>query len=166
PLCDSNWLRDWFPNTTHRPSVDEPPPAYDEIVKTNPSFSPDLKKSSAVTAAADALADQKCVEVYDVTTEAESSSTVTQGKAAEQQRKQKLEFRLGKKSLTREQQEFLRLKRGKNLEKRDLGLYLFYIPIFTIAIAYFCGKSLPDLVANGSAFVASLRSGSGSVVTV
>jgi len=79
----------------------------------------------------------------------------------------------------------LRLKRGKNLEKRDLGLYLFYvshspsptvaprkltflqqIPIFTIAIAYFCGKSLPDLVANGSAFVASLRSGSGSVVTV
>jgi len=127
PLCESNWLRDWFPNTTNRPSVDEPPPAYDDIVRSNPDFNLDLKKTSVVTAAADALADQKCVEVYDVSTEAESSSTVTQGKAAEQQKQQKLEVKLGKTSLTREQQEQLRLKRGKNLEKRDLGLYLFYV---------------------------------------
>ncbi|KAF1990048.1 hypothetical protein K402DRAFT_246979 [Aulographum hederae CBS 113979] len=155
---DTRWLQ-WLPNATQPQLTPEPPPAYDDIVARDTLSPPAVKQSGALTAAADALADQKCAEVFDLAETSTTASTVVQGRAQRSLRsEEKVHVKIGKKNLSPEQQEQLRLQHAKNMEKKDFKLYLVYIPIFIVALVFLCGRSAsPKFYSKATGFISTLR---------
>jgi hypothetical protein len=97
-------------------TVPAAPPAYEDIF---PEGDLDTKRASAVQAAADIVADNKCAELFD---QAESSTT-------SQKRSAKLErVRIGQKhTITREQQDQLRLAHAEKVKRLSRDRNLFFI---------------------------------------
>jgi hypothetical protein len=97
-------------------TVPAAPPAYEDIF---PQGDVDTKRASAVQAAADTVADNKCAELFD---QAESSTTA-------QRRSMKLEtFRIGQShTITREQQDQLRLAHAEKVKRLSRDRNLFFI---------------------------------------
>jgi hypothetical protein len=98
-------------------NVPAAPPAYEEIF---PQGDVDAKRASAVQAAADTVADNKCSELFD---QAESSTMAAQKKPM------KLDtVRIGQKhTITREQQDQLRLAHAEKVKRLSRDRNLFFI---------------------------------------
>jgi hypothetical protein len=105
------------------------PPAYEDIF---PQEEIDTKHASAVQAAADVVADKKCTELFD---QAESSTTV-------QKKSVKLDtVRIGQQhTITREQQDQLRLAHAEKVKRlsRDRNLFFIWVGYF------FADSGLPN----------------------
>jgi hypothetical protein len=105
------------------------PPAYEDIF---PQEEIDTKHASAVQAAADVVADKKCSELFD---QAESSTTV-------QKKSVKLDtVRIGQQhTITREQQDQLRLAHAEKVKRlsRDRNLFFIWVGYF------FADSGLPN----------------------
>ncbi len=97
------------------------PPAYEEIF---PQSNAEAKRASAVQAAADTVADNKCAELFDQ----EESSTMAQTKTE----KIKLgTVRIGQShTITREQQDQLRLAHAEKVERLSRDRNLFFVWVF------------------------------------
>jgi hypothetical protein len=96
------------------------PPAYEDIF---PQGDVDTKRASAAQAAADTVADNKCAEIFDLT-EAESSTTAGQKKRPVVVGT----VRIGQNhTVTREQQDQLRLAHAKKVKKLRSDRNLFFI---------------------------------------
>ncbi len=99
-------------------TVPAAPPAYEDIF---PQGDIDTKRASAVQAAADTVADNKCAELFD---QAESSTTA-------QRRSMKLEtVRIGQKhTITREQQDQLLRAHAEKVKRisRDRNLFFIWV---------------------------------------
>lgn len=95
------------------------PPAYEDI------FPEDAKRASAAQAAADAVADNKCAELFD---QAESS-TVAESSTAAQKRPVRLDtVRIGPEHvITKEQQDQLRLAHAEKVKRLSRDRNLFFI---------------------------------------
>jgi hypothetical protein len=107
-------------------NVPAAPPAYEEIF---PHGDLDTKRASAVQAAADTVADNKCFELFD---QAESST-------APQRRPMKLDtVRIGQKhTITREQQDQLRLAHAEKVKRlsRDRNLFFIWVCFFSCSLS-------------------------------
>jgi hypothetical protein len=113
-------------------TVPAAPPAYEDIF---PQGDVDTKRASAVQAAADTVADNKCAEIFD---QAESSTTA--------QKRPVLvgTVRIGQKhTITREQQDQLRLAHAKKVKKLRSDRNLFFIWVCFLLFA--SGLSNPPL---------------------
>jgi hypothetical protein len=96
------------------------PPAYEDIF---PQGDVDTKRASAAQAAADTVADNKCAEIFDLT-EAESSTMAGQKKRPVVVGT----VRIGQNhTVTREQQDQLRLAHAKKVKKLRSDRNLFFI---------------------------------------
>ncbi|KAK0616139.1 Tankyrase-1 [Lasiodiplodia hormozganensis] len=124
------------------------PPAYEEIYPENVDKDTDVKKMSVAQAAADHLLDQACAEQFD--TEAESSSQAT---------KSSLNVELGKKSLTKEEQEQVRRAHAQKLKRirSDRNLFFVWIPLLLIILCAMLRSRLPQLWAAASAFFGAVQ---------
>ncbi|KAH8674749.1 hypothetical protein BGZ60DRAFT_278011 [Tricladium varicosporioides] len=116
---DYRW-RDLFMGT-----VPSAPPAYEDIF---PQGDADTKRESATRAAADAVADSKCAEIFD---QAESST-------AAQKRPIKLDtVRIGNQhTITREQQDQLRLAHAEKVKRLSRDRNLFFIWVCSVLLRY------------------------------
>jgi hypothetical protein len=100
-------------------TVPAAPPAYEEIF---PEGDVDTKRASATQAAADAVADNKCAELFDQAT-AESSTSAAQKKPVVLST-----VRIGQKhTITREQQDQLRLAHAEKVKRLSRDRNLFFI---------------------------------------
>jgi hypothetical protein len=98
-------------------NVPAAPPAYDDIF---PQDDVDTKRASATQAAADTVADNKCAEIFD---QAESSTTASQRKPVRLDT-----VRIGQKhTITREQQDQLRLAHAEKVKRLSRDRNLFFI---------------------------------------
>ncbi|KAH7031959.1 hypothetical protein B0J12DRAFT_583057 [Macrophomina phaseolina] len=124
------------------------PPAYEEIYPENADKDTDIKKMSVAQAAADHLLDQACIEQFDVV-EAESSSDA----------KSSLNVELGKKSLTKEEQEQVRRAHAQKLKRirSDRNLFFIWIPLLLIILCAMLRSRLPQLWAAASAFFGAVQ---------
>ncbi|TVY29784.1 Protein MGA2 [Lachnellula hyalina] len=134
-------------------TVPAAPPAYEEIF---PEGDADTKRASASQAAADAVADNKCAELFDQTdsSQAESSTTV--------QKKPVLlsTVRIGQKhTITREQQDQLRLAHAEKVKRlsRDRNLFFIWIPLLTIIILAMLYNRVPQVYTRASKFLDAIR---------
>lgn len=120
------------------------PPAYEEIYPENADKDTDIKKMSAAQAVADHLLDQACAEQYD-TVEAESSSS--------------LNVELGKKSLTKEEQDQVRRAHAQKLKriKSDRNLFFIWIPLLLIILCAMLRSRLPQFWAAASALFGAVQ---------
>lgn len=104
------------------------PPAYEDIFPVDQT---DAKRASAAQAAADTVADNKCVELFDRA----EGSTVAESSTSAQKRPVKLEtVHIGQKhSITKEQQEQLRLAHAEKVKRlsRDRNLFFIWVCSFT-----------------------------------
>jgi hypothetical protein len=103
-------------------NVPAAPPAYEDIF---PEDSALTKQTSAVQAAADTVADNKCAELFDQT---ESTTSAESSKSA-QKRPVKLDtVRIGQKHvITKEQQDQLRLAHAEKVKRLSRDRNLFFI---------------------------------------
>ncbi|OJD29194.1 ankyrin repeat protein [Diplodia corticola] len=135
------------------------PPAYEEIFPENADKDTDVKKMSVAHAVADHLLDQACVQKFDVV--AESSSDATKGS---------LNVELGKKSLTKEEQDQVRRAHAQKLKRirSDRNLFFIWIPLLLIILCAMLRSRLPQLWAAASAFFGAVqeRTTPGRVVEV
>jgi hypothetical protein len=99
------------------------PPAYEDIF---PNDNAETKRASAAQAAADAVADNKCAELFD---QAESSTTAESSTMAAQKGPVRLDtVRIGQKHvITKEQQDQLRLAHAEKLKRLSRDRNLFFI---------------------------------------
>ncbi|KAE9372055.1 hypothetical protein N431DRAFT_482923 [Stipitochalara longipes BDJ] len=129
-------------------TVPAAPPAYEDIF---PQGDIDTKRASAVQAAADTVADNKCAELFD---QAESSTTA-------QRRSTKLEtVRIGQKhTITREQQDQLRLAHAEKVKRlsRDRNLFFIWIPLLVIIILAMLYNRVPQAWSGASSYLSSVR---------
>ncbi|KAE8449723.1 hypothetical protein EG329_007498 [Mollisiaceae sp. DMI_Dod_QoI] len=134
-------------------SVPAAPPAYEDIF---PQGDADVKRSSAEQAAVDTIADNKCAQMFDQvdTQEAESSTT-------SQNRLVKLgTVRIGQKhTITREQQDQLRLAHAEKVKRlsRDRNLFFIWIPLLCVIILAMLYNRLPTLKSGASSFLSAWR---------
>jgi len=129
-------------------TVPTAPPAYEEIF---PEGDVDTKRASASQAAADAVADHKCAELFD---QAESSVSA--------QKKPALlsTVRIGQRhTITREQQDQLRLAHAEKVKRlsRDRNLFFIWIPLLTIIILAMLYNRVPQVWTRASKLVDSIR---------
>ncbi|KAF2145961.1 uncharacterized protein K452DRAFT_294580 [Aplosporella prunicola CBS 121167] len=140
------------------------PPAYEEIYPENADKDMDVKKTSAATAAAEALLDQRCTEEFD---EAEA-----EGESSETGSKKSLDVKIGKGAVvTREQQEQVRRAHAQKLKRirSDRNLFFIWIPLLLIILGAMLRSRLPQLFQTVSAFVGAVQdrvADSGRVVEV
>lgn len=129
-------------------SMPAAPPAYDDIYPGNADKDTDLKKMSVAQAAGDHLLDQACAEQFDAF-EAGSSSDA----------KSSLNLELGKKSLTKEEQEQVRRAHAQKLKriKSDRNLFFIWIPLLLIIVCAVLRSNFPQLWAASSAFFSALQ---------
>jgi hypothetical protein len=103
-----------------------PPPAYEDIFpQDSDAASLDTKRSSAAQAAADAVADNKCSELFDTAT-----ATVAESSSAAARKKPIVldTVRIGQKHvITREQQDQLRLAHAEKVKRLRSDRNLFFI---------------------------------------
>lgn len=99
------------------------PPAYEDIF---PDDKADTKRASAAQAAADAVADNKCSELFD---QAESSTSAAESSTSAQKGPVKLDtVRIGQKHvITKEQQDQLRLAHAEKVKRLSRDRNLFFI---------------------------------------
>jgi hypothetical protein len=149
-------------------TVPAAPPAYEEIF---PQGDVDAKRASAAQAAADTIADNKCTELFDQV-EAESSTVAAQREPI------KLDtVRIGQKhTITREQQDQLRLAHAKKVKRlsRDRNLFFIWvcypvplyanyvliwlqIPLLVIIILAMLYNRVPQAWSGASHFIESIR---------
>lgn len=126
------------------------PPAYEDIF---PQGDVATKLASAAQAAADTVADNKCREIFDQT-EAESST-------AQQQRELGAgTVRIGvKHTITKEQQDQLRLAHAEKVKRlrSDRNLFFIWIPLLVIIILAMLYNRAPKVWTGGAAFMDSIR---------
>jgi hypothetical protein len=146
-------------------TVPAAPPAYEDIF---PQGDVDTKRASAVQAAADIVADNKCAELFD---QAESSTTALR-------RSTTLEtVRIGQKhTITREQQDQLRLAHAEKVKRlsRDRNLFFIWvcslfcllkvlssnmkkIPLLVVIILAMLYNRVPQVWSGASNFISSVR---------
>jgi hypothetical protein len=146
-------------------TVPAAPPAYEDIF---PQGDVDTKRASAVQAAADIVADNKCAELFD---QAESSTTALR-------RSTTLEtVRIGQKHIiTREQQDQLRLAHAEKVKRlsRDRNLFFIWvcslfcllkvlnsnmkkIPLLVVIILAMLYNRVPQVWSGASSFISSVR---------
>ncbi|KUJ09195.1 uncharacterized protein LY89DRAFT_598700 [Mollisia scopiformis] len=136
-------------------TVPSAPPAYEDIF---PQGDADVKRSSAEQAAADTIADNKCAEMFDqVETESEQAESSTMA----QKRPLKLgTVRIGQKhTITREQQDQLRLAHAEKVKRlsRDRNLFFIWIPLLVIIILAMLYNRVPMWKSGASNFFSSMR---------
>jgi len=133
------------------------PPAYEDIF---PQGDTDVKRVSAEQAAADTIADQKCAEMFDQV-ETESDSQQAESSTMAQQRPVKLgTVRIGQKhTITREQQDQLRLAHAEKVKRlsRDRNLFFIWIPLLVVIILAMLYNRVPTWRSEASSFFGSLR---------
>ncbi|KAL1636930.1 SPT3 Dosage dependent suppressor of Ty-induced promoter mutations-like protein [Neofusicoccum ribis] len=132
------------------------PPAYEEIYPENADKDTDVKKMSVAQAAADHLLDEACAEQFDA---AESSDA-----------KSSLNLELGKKSLTKEEQEQVRRAHSQKLKRirSDRNLFFIWIPLLLLILCAMLRSKIPQLLAAASAVFGAVqeRTTSGRIVEV
>ncbi|RDW83201.1 hypothetical protein BP5796_04692 [Coleophoma crateriformis] len=125
------------------------PPAYEDIY---PQSGIDAKHASAAQAAADAVADNKCAELFD---QAESSTSA-------QKRRGPLEKVTisSKHTLTKEQQDQLRQAHAQAIKKtrNDRNLFFIWIPLLLVVVLATLYYRLPMAWAGALEFLESVRS--------
>jgi len=130
------------------------PPAYEDIFPVDQT---DAKRASAARAAADTVADNKCVELFD---QAESS-TVAESSTSAQKRPVRLEtVHIGQKhSITKEQQEQLRLAHAEKMKRlsRDRNLFFIWIPLLLVIIVAMLANRIPNLWSRAPRFDMLMR---------
>jgi hypothetical protein len=122
-------------------NVTAAPPAYEDIF---PEGDVDTKRTSVAQAAADTIADNKCAEIFDQTeNQAESSTAAVRRKAVLLDT-----VRIGQKhTITREQQDQLRLAHAEKLKRLRSDRNLFFIwvrHLFHFGSEEFLGQSKID----------------------
>lgn len=141
-----------------------PPPAYEEIY---PQSDLDTKQASAVGAAAEAEADEKCAALFDQgqtsasNAEALLSTDESSDEAASedmpepnQQHKAPELLQIGRKNaITKEQQENLQRARAAKLKtlSRDSGLFFIWLPLLFVVVGawlYSLFPTLPSAITN------------------
>jgi len=126
------------------------PPAYDEIF---PQGDADTKEASAAQAAADVLADDKCAKLFDQTesVEVKASSSTTQAESSVTTEKKPVVLstvRIGQQhTITREQQDQLRLAHAKKVKRlsRDRNLFFIWVSKSLTFLRLFTDKYLDPL---------------------
>jgi hypothetical protein len=114
---DYRW---WYLFSGNLPSA---PPSYEEIF---PDGDVDTKRASATQAAADTIADNKCAEMFD---QAESSTTT----AARTKPVVLDTVRIGQKhTITREQQDQLRMAHAEKVKRLSRDRNLFFIWVYLL----------------------------------
>ncbi|EOD49503.1 putative membrane-tethered transcription factor protein [Neofusicoccum parvum UCRNP2] len=130
--------------------------AYEEIYPENADKDTDVKKMSVAQAAADHLLDEACAEQFDA---AESSDA-----------KSSLNVELGKKSLTKEEQEQVRRAHAQKLKRirSDRNLFFIWIPLLLLILCAMLRSKIPQLLAAASAVFGAVqeRTTSGRIVEV
>ncbi|KAF4633255.1 hypothetical protein G7Y89_g4860 [Cudoniella acicularis] len=129
-------------------TVPSAPPAYEDIF---PGGDVDTKRESATRAAADAVADNKCAEIFD---QAESS-TSTKKKSVVLDT-----VRIGHQhTITREQQDQLRLAHAEKVKRlsRDRNLFFIWIPLLVIIILAMLYNRVPQIWTRMADVVDSAR---------
>jgi len=147
-------------------TVPAAPPAYEDIF---PQDDVETKRSSAAQAAADAVADNKCSELFD---QAESSITASQRRPVVLST-----VRIGQKhTITREQQDQLRLAHAEKVKRlsRDRNLFFIWvspsfdplaiiltntpqIPLLVVIILAMLYNRVPKAWTGASQFIESMR---------
>lgn len=126
------------------------PPSYEEIYPagSNSAGEQDMKKSAAMSAVAETLLDRKCSELFDAETSQAGSSSKTALKPATEDSDTDLDVRIGKKSLTREEQEKMKRAHAKKLKKigRDRNLWMIWIPLLLVLLAMMLKNQLFEFV--------------------
>ncbi|KAK6583683.1 hypothetical protein PZA11_003413 [Diplocarpon coronariae] len=133
-------------------NVPAAPPAYEDIF---PRDSIDIKRASASRALADAVADNKCFEMFDQTEVRGESSAMAQ------KRTLKLDtVRIGQKHVvTREQQDLLRLAHAEKVKRlsRDRNLFFIWIPTLVLIVLAMLFNRAPQVWGEASKFFDSTR---------
>ncbi|KAI9699274.1 MAG: hypothetical protein M1836_002884 [Candelina mexicana] len=113
-----------------------PPPAYDEIFPENNDVDVDIKKSSAIRAAADAAFDLQYADEYDQVV-AKTSTVVARHQTSARS-----------KSLTREQQEELRAAHARKVKRirSDRNLFFIWLPLLVIILTAMLKNWVPDVL--------------------
>ncbi|KAH8820464.1 hypothetical protein F5884DRAFT_658075 [Xylogone sp. PMI_703] len=124
------------------------PPAYEDIF---PGEDISSKKASVVQAAADTIADNKCAEIFD---QAESSTASRSNQLSLDT------VRIGQKhTITKEQQERLRLAHAERIKKirSDRNLFFVWIPLLVVISLAMLYNRVPKLWANMTEIVETFR---------
>ncbi|KAI9674855.1 MAG: hypothetical protein M1829_003595 [Trizodia sp. TS-e1964] len=131
-----------------------PPPSYEEIFPKSEDFDLDVKKQSAAQASADAIADQKCAAAFDSVTELTANASKSTVAAVEPQ-----QLQVGRRHITREQQELLRAAHAKKIKKikSDRNLFFIWIPILVIIVVAMLKNRVPELWRQGMVFLSYLK---------
>ncbi|TVY21090.1 Protein MGA2 [Lachnellula arida] len=134
-------------------TVPAAPPAYEEIF---PEGDADTKRASASQAAADAVADNKCAELFDQaeSSQAESSTSVQKKPV------QLSTVRIGQRhTITREQQDQLRMAHAEKVKRlsRDRNLFFVWIPLLSIVILAMLYNRVPQVYTRASEFLDAIR---------
>ncbi|KAF2836918.1 hypothetical protein M501DRAFT_1018330 [Patellaria atrata CBS 101060] len=130
------------------------PPAYEEIYPQNVDKDMDVKKSSTMQAAAEAILDQACMEKFD-TTHAESSTTIHKSLSMET-----LDVKIGSRSsITKEQQEQIRRAHQQKLKRirSDRNLFFIWIPLLLFIMATMVRTTIPDVISTVSSIYTSFK---------
>ncbi|KAI9836271.1 MAG: hypothetical protein M1819_001608 [Sarea resinae] len=114
------------------PSSTAPPPAYEEIYphedQNDDTRDLNVKKSSAMQAAADAILDQQCSKSFDsVVAESSSAAQASASTTSRPSSPDSIDVRIGKTSLTPEQQERLRMAHARKMKRIRSDRNLFFI---------------------------------------
>ncbi|TVY75554.1 Protein MGA2 [Lachnellula suecica] len=134
-------------------AVPAAPPAYEEIF---PDGDVDTKRASATRAAADAAADNKCASLFDQT----QTQVETQAESSTSAQKRPVVWstvRVGKKhTITREQQDQLRLAHAEKVKRltRDKNLFFIWIPLLVVIILAMLINRVPQLYTRASSLFA------------
>ncbi|RDL38238.1 Uncharacterized protein BP5553_02578 [Venustampulla echinocandica] len=128
------------------------PPAYEDIF---PQDGEATKRESATRAAADAVADNKCAEIFDQTESQAESSTSAAKKSVVLDT-----VRIGNQhTITREQQDLLRLAHAEKVKRlsRDRNLFFIWIPLLVVIILAMLFNRAPQIWTRAATFYQSVR---------
>ncbi|KAJ9666093.1 SPT3 Dosage dependent suppressor of Ty-induced promoter mutations-like protein [Coniosporium apollinis] len=122
------------------------PPSYEEIYPDNVDKDLDIKKSSMLQVAAETLLDQTCAERFDAADAGGSSKVAPVGTLAE------IDVKIGKQSLSKEQQQQLRKAHAQRLKKirSDRNLFFLWLPLLLIIVVAMLTNRIPEFINNVS----------------
>ncbi|KAI1805735.1 hypothetical protein F4811DRAFT_560948 [Daldinia bambusicola] len=141
--ADSKW---W--DLSRFGAKENPPPAYNSIF---PESNVDVKQATAATAAAEAIADEKCAALYD-----QATSTSSQTKEAPETQEVPALLEIGHKhSITKEQQEHLQRAHAQRLKtgSSDKMLWFVWIPILVFILGAMLVSVAPSLMSCGTSLI-------------
>ncbi|KAI9819793.1 MAG: hypothetical protein M1832_003868 [Thelocarpon impressellum] len=128
-----------------------PPPSYDDIYP-HPDEQ-DLKRTSAVQAALDTVADQKCAEAFDEPVVSGSSQSGQSALDA-------IDVRFGRTPMSKEEQTQLRMAHAKKIKKikSDRNLFFIWIPLLILIIVAMLKNRVPEAWNGASQVYGEFRS--------